>query len=151
MSREELKINSEEEPRPRVLVMLTGLYLFLLIISAGSYGQPIAFFGRIIEGTGAKLFIAANTLVCLHLFIGLWQRQLLTWYLLLGYNMYEILNTLVSLAILPRQELERVQGAPIDQTSLVVNNLATVAAIIFVSSLIYRNRLLFFNRSPYLF
>jgi hypothetical protein len=151
MSSGDLQINSEEEPRPRVMVMLTGLYLFLLLISLGSFGQPIAFMGSILEGTEAKIFIVINTVICLHLFIGLWQKQLLTWYLLLGYNIYEVINTLVTLVILPRQELERVQGAPIDPTSLAVNNLATVAAIIWVTVMIFRNRPLFCNRSPYLF
>lgn len=141
----------DEQPRSQTLIMLTGLYLFLLLVSIGSYGQPIAFYGRILEGTPAKVFITFNSLYCLHLFLGLWQRQRLTWYLLLGYNLFETLNTLVTLVLLPHQELERVQGMPVDQHWLVLNNLATVAAILWVSSLIYRRRDLFSNRSAYLF
>lgn len=141
----------EQQPRPQALIMLTGLYLFLLLMSAGSYGQPIAFFGQILEGRTAQTFIIINTIYCLHLFLGLWQRQRLTWYLLLAYNLFEILNTLATLVWLPRQELERIQGAPVDPHWLVINNLATVAAVAWVSSLIYRRRDLFGNRSPYLF
>ena len=131
--------------------MLTGLYLFLLLVTLGSYGQPIAFFGRILEGVAAKSFVAVNSLVCLHLFLGLWQRQRLTWYLLLGYNLFEILNTLLTLALLPLQELERVHGAAVDRSGLLISNLVTVAAIVVVSVMIYRRRNLFANRSPYLF
>ena len=131
--------------------MLTGLYFFLLILSLSSYGQPIAFWGKILEGGPARAFIVVNTLCCLHLFLGLWQRQRLTWYLLLAYNLFEILNTLANLILLPHQELERIQGAPVDPTWLVVNNLATVAAMLWVSSVIYRRQDLFSNRSPYLF
>lgn len=131
--------------------MLTGLYFFLLLVTLGSYGHPFALFGSILEGSSARVFVVVNSLVCLHLFLGLWQRQLLTWYLLLGYNLFEVLNTAANLLFLPRQELERVQGGPVDQTGLLVTNLATVAAIIWVSSVIYRKRALFANRSPYLF
>lgn len=141
----------EEQPRPQALIMLTGLYLFLLLVSIGSYGQPIALYGQILEGAPARAFIVLNSLYCLYLFLGLWQRQRLTWYLLLSYNLFEVLNTLVTLVLLPHQELERIQGMPVDPLWLAVNNLATVAAIIWVSSLIYRRRDLFSNRSPYLF
>lgn len=141
----------DEQARPQTLIMLTGLYLFLLLVSIGSYGQPIALFGWMLEDTAARTFIAVNSLYCLYLFLGLWQRQRLTWYLLLGYNLFEIANTLVTLLLLPRQELERVQGMPVDPLWLTINNLATVAAIAWVSRLIYRRRDLFSNRSPYLF
>jgi len=145
------RLPEDEQARPQALIMLTGLYLFLLLVSIGSYGQPIALFGLMLEDTAARVFIAVNSLCCLYLFLGLWQRQRLTWYLLLGYNLFEIANTLVTLIWLPRQELERVQGMPVDQLSLVITNLATVAAIAWVSHLIYQRRELFNNRSPYLF
>ena len=153
MSADNLHINSDEEqePRSRVLVMLTGLYFFLLLLNFGSYGHPIALFGNIVDGTSAKIFTGINTIVCLYLFMGLWQRQHLTWYLLLGYNLFEIMNTIVSLFMISRTELEKVQGTPIDPVWLVVNNLATVGAILWVSSVIYRNRIQFTNRSLYLF
>ncbi len=141
----------EGQPRPQPLILLTGLYLFLLLVSIGSYGQPIACFGRILEGGAARAFIIGNSLYGLHLFLGLWQRQRLTWYLLLAYNLFETVNTLLTLLLLPPQELERIQGTPVNPAWLAINNLATVAAILWVSRVIYRNRELFTNRSPYLF
>ena len=141
----------EEQPRSQTLIMLTGLYLFLLLISIGSYGQPIALFGQLLEGPPARAYIVVNSLYGLHLLLGLWLRQRLTWYLLLAYNLFEIANTLANLIWLPRGELERVQGAPVDPLWLVINNLATVAAIAWISHRIYRRRDLFANRSPYLF
>lgn len=131
--------------------MLTGLYLFLLLVTLGSYGQPMALFGVILEGTPAKVFIVVSSLICLHLFLGLWKRQLLTWYLLLGYNLFEALNTLITLVLISPQELERVQGTAVDPVGLVVTNLATAVVIIWVSRIIYLRRALFTNRSPYLF
>lgn len=131
--------------------MLTGLYLFLLLMTLGSYGQPIPFYGRILEGAPAKIFIVLDALVGLHLVIGLFKRQLLTWYLLLGYNLFEASNTVVSLLLLPHAELERAQGAAVDPHALLVTNLIVLAAIAWVSLTIYRRRELFNNRSPYLF
>lgn len=153
MGADDLHLDSEDEqePRSRALVMLTGLYFFLLLLNFGSYGHPVALFGSIVDGAAAKVFTGINTFVCLYLFMGLWQKQHLTWYLLLGYNLFEIMNTLVSLFLISRAELEKIQEAPVDPVWLVVNNLATVGAILWVSSVIYRNRWQFTNRSPYLF
>jgi len=141
----------EARPRSQALVMLTGLYLFLLLMTLMSYGQPVPLLGQIIENRAARIFIILDSLVCLHLFLGLWQRQRLTWYLLLLYNGYEVLNTLVNLWLLPGKELERILERPVDPNGLLLSNLITVGIVLWVSLLIWKQREQFNNRSPYLF
>jgi hypothetical protein len=141
----------EVQPRSQAMVMLTGLYLFLLLMTLMSYGQPVPFFGRILENSASQIFIILDSLICLHLFLGLWQRQRLTWYLLLIYNGYEVLNTLVNLWLVPRKELERILERPVDPQGMLASNLVTVGIVLWVSLVIWRQREQFHNRSPYLF
>ena len=131
--------------------MLTGLYLFLLLMTVMSYGQPVPLFGQMLEGTSAKAFIVIDSLVCLHLFLGLLKRQLLTWRLLLFYNGYEVLNTLVNLWLVPHKELERLLERQIDPNAMLTSNLVTVAVVLWISRVIWKQREQFYNRSPYLF
>jgi len=131
--------------------LLTGLYLFLLLMTVMSYGQPIPLFGRILEGKAAQVYIVLDVLVCLHLFLGLWQRQRLTWYLLLVYNGYEVLNTLVNLWLVPHKELERVLERTIDPAGMLFSNLVTVGIVLWISWVIRQQREQFSNHSLYLF
>ncbi len=149
---EELPEDTEEaQPRSQAMIMLTGLYLFLLVMTVMSYGQPVPFFGRILEGRAAQIFIGLDSLVCLHLFLGLLKRQRLTWYLLLSYNGYEVLNTLVNLWLVPRKELERILERTIDPGGMLFSNLCTVGIVLWISWVIRRQREQFTNHSPYLF
>lgn len=141
----------ELQPRSQALVLLTGLYLFLLLMTVMSYGQPIPLFGRILEGKAAQVYIVLDVLVCLHLFLGLWQRQRLTWYLLLVYNGYEVLNTLVNLWLVPHKELERVLERTIDPAGMLFSNLVTVGIVLWISWVIRQQREQFSNHSLYLF
>ena len=147
-----LQEDSEEyRPRSQAMIMLTGLYLFLLLMTVMSYGQPVPLFGRLLEGSAAKIFIVVDSLVCLHLFLGLLKRQLLTWRLLLFYNGYEVLNTLVNLWLVPHKELERLLERQIDPNAMLTSNLVTVAVVLWISRVIWKQREQFYNRSPYLF
>ncbi len=141
----------EYRPRSQAMVMLTGLYLFLLLMTVMSYGQPVPLFGTLLEGQAARIFIVVDSLVCLHLFLGLLKRQVLTWRLLLLYNTYEVLNTLVNLWLVPHKELERILERTIDPNGMVFSNLVTVAIILFVTRVVWKQRDQFTNRSPYLF
>ena len=141
----------EYRPRSQAMVMLTGLYLFLLLMTVMSYGQPVPLFGVLLEGQAARIFIVVDSLVCLHLFLGLLKRQVLTWCLLLLYNAYEVLNTLVNLWLVPHKELERILERTIDPNGMVFSNLVTVAIILFVTRVVWKQRDQFTNRSPYLF
>ena len=149
---EHVQEDSEEyRPRSQAMIMLTGLYLFLLLMTVMSYGQPVPLFGRLLEGSAAKIFIVVDSLVCLHLFLGLLKRQLFTWRLLLFYNGYEVLNTLVNLWLVPHKELERLLERQIDPNAMLTSNLVTVAVVLWISRVIWKQREQFYNRSPYLF
>jgi hypothetical protein len=137
--------------RPLAMVLLGGLYLFFFLLTMSTFGHPYPFMGTILIGRGAEVLVFADSMVCLYLFLGLMKRQRLTWYLLLAYNAFEIVNTLVNLKFISAAEVEKIAGRPVDPQTLLVNNLSVVAAILLLSFFIYRHRDSFSNRSNYLF
>ncbi len=143
--------DENEVRRPLGLNLLAGLYLFFFLVSSSTFGNPFPFFGHIHEGTWAKVLVFSDSLVCLYLFLGIMKRQLLTWYLLLGYNLFEILNTIVNLTYISRTELEKVLGARVHPEALLVNNIAAALAILLLTQFIYRHKDYFTNREKYLF
>lgn len=143
--------DEHDERRPLGLVLLTGLYLFFFVVTVSTYGSPFPFLGRIYLGTVAKALIFVDSLVCLYLFLGLMKRQCMTWYLLICYNLFEVINTIVNLTFITPAELERVIGERIDQEALMVNNIASALAILLLTQYIYRHKHYFTNSRKYLF
>lgn len=143
--------NEQDLRRPLVITLLGGLYLFFFMLSASSYGQPIPFFGTIYHGKTAGVLVFFDSLICLYLFLGLMKRQYLTWYLLLGYNTFEVVNTLTSLLVITPIELEKVVGSPVDSSRLLASNISVMVAILLLSGFIFLHRGYFINRSKYLF
>ncbi len=137
--------------RPLGLSLLTGLYLFLFLVSASTFGNPFPFLGQIYVGTAAKLLVFADSLVCLYLFLGTMKRQLLTWYLLICYNLFEIVNTVINLNFITRAELEKFTGERISGEALFVNNIAAALAMLLLTQYVYRHKHFFTNRQKYLF
>jgi hypothetical protein len=137
--------------RPLGLTLLTGLYLFFFLVSASTFGNPFPFLGSIYTGIPAKVLVFADCLVCLYLFMGLYQRQIMTWYLLIGYNLFEIVNTIVNLSLITPEEVEKVLGTGVDRQALWVNNLAAALAVLLLTQYIYRHKDFFTNREKYLF
>lgn len=143
--------HDDEMRRPLGITLLAGLYLFFFILSASTFGHPFPFFGHIHTGIAAKALVLADSLVCLYLFLGIYKRQLLTWYFLIGYNLFEIANTICNLSFVSNAELEKMVGERVDQEALVINNIAAALAILLLTQYIYRHRSLFTNRQKYLF
>ncbi len=143
--------DDSEIPRPLGLNLLTGLYLFFFLLSASTFGNPFPFLGKIYLGVPAKALVFADSLICLYLFLGIMKRQAITWHLLLGYNLFEILNTVINLNFISPAEVERLLGAQVRQDSLMVNNIAAALAILLLTQFIYRHRHYFTNRGKYLF
>ena len=143
--------NEQELRRPLGITLLGGLYLFFFMLTVSSYGQPIPFLGTIYHGRIAGLIVFFDSLLCLYLFLGLMKRQNLTWYLLLGYNAFEIANTATNLLVITTAELEKVVGEKIDSSGLVASNISVIVAILLLSAFIFRHRGYFTNRSKYLF
>ena len=149
---EELNQDNENVQRkPLGLVLLGGLYLFFFMLSISSFGYPFPFMGAIHQGRTAEVLVFGDSLVCLYLFLGLMKQQQLTWYLLIGYNIFEIINTLVNLLFITTTELKKIAGQPVDPQRLALDNFLVLTAIIFLTVFIYRNRGYFNNRSKYLF
>lgn len=92
------------------MTLLGGLYLFFFLLTVSSFGQPMPFFGAIYQGKTAGVLVFIDSLICLYLFLGLMKRQSLTWYLLLGYNTFELVNTLTNLLTITSAELENIVG-----------------------------------------
>ena len=143
--------NEEELRRPLGITLLGGLYLFFFMLTVSSYGQPIPFLGIIYHGKPAGILVFLDSLMCLYLFLGLMKRQNLTWYLLLGYNTFEVVNTLTNLLVITSAELEKIVGERVDSTGLLASNISVMVAILLLSGFIFCQRSSFTNRSKYLF
>jgi len=143
--------NEQELRRPLGITLLGGLYLFFFMLTVSSYGQPIPFLGSIYHGRTAGLLVFLDSLICLYLFLGLMKRQKLTWYLLLGYNAFEVINTVTNLLTITTAELERIVGEKVDPAGLLSSNLSVILALLLLSGFIFRHHGYFTNRSKYLF
>lgn len=143
--------NEHELRRPLGMTLLGGLYLFFFILTVSSYGHPIPFLGTIYHGTSAAVLVFFDSIICLYLFLGLMKHQSLTWYLLLAYNAFEAVNTIVNLLVITPAELEKVVGEKIDPAGLVASNTVVIVAILLLSAFIFHHRGHFTNRSKYLF
>jgi hypothetical protein len=142
--------NEHELRRPLVMTLLGGLYLFFFLLTISSYGQPIPFFGAIYQGNTAGVLVFFDSLICLYLFLGLMKRQSLTWYLLLGYNTFETVNTLINLLFVTTGDLEKAVGEKVDPSGLLASNISVIVAILLLSGFVFSQRHYFTNRSKYL-
>jgi hypothetical protein len=143
--------NEQELRRPLGMTLLGGLYLFFLLVTVSSYGHPLPFFGTIYHGTTAGVLVFLDSLICLYLFLGVMKKQTMTWYLLLGYNAFEVVNTLTNLLAITTSELEKIVGEKVDSAGLLASNASVIVAILLLSGFIYHQRSSFTNRSKYLF
>lgn len=141
----------DDQRRPTGLILLGGLYLFFFMLTMSTFGHPFPFMGTILLGRSAETIVFVDSMICLYLFLGVMKRQRLTWYLLIAYNCFEIINTLINLKFISAAEVEKIAGQPVDPQGLVVNNISVVIAIILLTIFIYRQRAYFSNRSNYLF
>lgn len=146
-----IEAEENEIRRPFGLTLLTALYLFFFVLSVSTYGNPFPFMGKIYTDTPAKILVFFDSLICVYLFLGIYKRQLLTWYLLIAYNLLEIINTVVNLNFISPKEIEKLVGTQVDQSALAVNNLAAALAILLLTQFIYRHKGYFNNRQKYLF
>jgi len=147
----EIDNDEHEHRRPLGMVLLGGLYLFFFLLTMSTFGHPFPFFGTIYQGRVAEALVFVDSLICLYLFLGLMKRQTLTWYLLLGYNAFELVNTLTNLFWITSAELEKLVGDKVDPQGIMMSNISVMVAILLLSGFIYWHREYFTNRSWYLF
>jgi hypothetical protein len=143
--------SDDDQRRPMGLILLGGLYLFFFMLTMSTFGYPFPFMGRIFFGKAAETLVFIDSVICLYLFLGVMKRQNLTWYLLIAYNCFEIINTVINLKVISAVDVEKIAGQPVDPQALMVNNISVVVAIILLTVFIYRHRIYFNNRSNYLF
>lgn len=143
--------HENEQRRPLGMVLLGGLYLFFFMLTMSTFGHPFPFLGAIHFGRLAEVLVFADSMICLYLFLGIMKQQTLTWYLLIGYNAFEVVNTLVNLWFIHAADLEKIAGQPVDPQGLLVNNISVIVAISLLTAFVYKHRECFSNRSKYLF
>jgi hypothetical protein len=148
--RDDIEQDSEQR-RPLAMVLLGGLYLFFFMLTMSTFGHPFPLMGTIFQGRPAEVIVFADSMICLYLFLGLMKRQRLTWYLLIAYNCFEIVNTAVNLKFISAADVEKIAGQTVDPQGLITNNISVMVAVALLTVFIYRHRGLFNNRSNYLF
>jgi len=133
------------------MILLGVMYLFFFLLTVSTFGYPIPFFGVIYQGRTAEALVFIDSLVCLYLFLGLVKRQNLTWYFLLCYNAFELVNSLANQFFITPVELEKAVGEKVDPQGVLATNISVIIAILLLSGFIFRHREYFSNRSKYLF
>ncbi len=146
-----LEAEDHDVRRPLGVNLLTGLYFFFFLVSASTYGHPFPFLGQICQGTAAKLLVFVDSILLLYLFLGIMKQQLLTWYLIIGYNLFQVVNTIVNLTCISPASLEKILGERVNADALLVNNIAASLAILLLTQYVYRHKHYFSNRQKYLF
>ena len=146
-----IDVEDHEQQRPLGMTLLSGLYLFLFIVSLTTYGSPFPFMGKVHTGLVARVLVFCDSIICLYIFLGIMKRQYLTWILAIGYNLFEVINTIVNLNFIKLAELEQALGVPVSSEGLRANNIMASLAILLVTQYIYRSKSYFTNRQLYLF
>jgi hypothetical protein len=136
-----LTASDPSEPR-FARAALAGVYLFSFLAAATSYGDPFPLFGSFYPGRGGEALVLADALVSLYLCIGILKRQQLTLWLIIAYNLFDIANGLVNLALLP---------LPVPALEARIDTISAVAFLIALSGYVIAKRRCFNNTSPYLF
>lgn len=139
------------ESRPLALFPLAAVSLFSLLLSFSSYGNPFPFMGTLYQGEVAQRFVFADSLVSLYLLIGILKRQQLTVWMLIAYNLVDICNAWVNLALIPASEYASLAVVPVSEDELRFNTLFATLVLLLLNVYLYRNRRRFNNYSPYLF
>lgn len=78
------------------------------------------------------------------------KRQKQTWYLPLGYNAFETVNTLTNRLPVTASELENVVGEKVYTAGVLTSNISVIAAILPLSVFIFHQLSFFTKRSKYL-
>ena len=139
------------EDRPLALFPLVLVALFSLLLAFSNYGNPFPFMGTLYQGEVAQRFVFADSLVSLYLLIGIVKRQQLTVWLLIAYNLVDICNAWVNLALIPLADYAQLAAVPVSEEDLRFNTLFATLVLMLLNLYLYRNRRQFNNYSPYLF
>lgn len=140
-----------EARRPLALSLLAGVYLLSLLLSASAYGNPVPFMGTFRTGIAADCLVFADSLISLYLVIGIMKRQRLTVWLIIAYNLLDICNASLNLALISLNEYARFSEVTVSEDAVLFNTVAASGILLLISVYVFRNRRHFTNTSPYLF
>lgn len=135
---------------PPALLALAGFYLFSLLLAASNLGSPFPLLGRIYRGGAGEWLGFAEVMISLYLCLGILKRQRLAFWLVIAYNLFDICNGLVNLALIAPREYAAV-GIAIPENELCINTFGAVLILLLITFCLFRKRSEFSNSSPYLF
>jgi len=141
----------DSESRPLGLIALAAAYLFFLILTMSGYGDPFPFMGRIYTGSAAQWLVFGDSMISLYLLLGILKRQQLTAWLIIAYNLFDIANACINLALIPVAEFSRFSEVAIPEDDLRLNTLIAAVLLMLLNVYVFRNRRHFYNRSLFLF
>jgi len=144
-------MSADRGRRPFAIFPLVLVSLLSMLLAFSHYGNPFPFMGRFYLGDAAQRFAFADSLISLYLLIGILKRQQLTVWLLIAYNLLDICNAWVNLALIPAADYARLAAIPIPEGDLRFNTLFASLVLMLLNLYLYLNRRQFDNRSPYLF
>jgi hypothetical protein len=144
-------MKGETRERPFALFPLAAAYLFFLLLAVSGYGYPFPFLGSFYQGRAGELLVFADSMVSLYLLIGILKRQRFTVWMLIAYNLFDIGNACINLALIPAGEYSKMAGAPIPESELLFNTIAASLILLLLNLYVFGNRRHFNNSSPYLF
>jgi hypothetical protein len=142
----------DETPRrPLALLALAAVYLFSLLMAVSNYGYPFPFMGRCYTGRAGEWLVFADSMISLYLVMGILKRQRLTLWLLIAYNLLDICNACVNLALFSASQYASLAGAPVPEAELRLNTFVAALVLMLLNVYVLGNRRHFNNDSPYLF
>lgn len=142
-------LNEERPSFP--LVAIAAIYLLSLLLAMSSYGEPFPFMGRFYTGLAGEAFVFADSICSLYLLIGIIRRQRLTVWLVIAYNLLDIGNAWVNLALLSADDYAAVAGVPVSADAIRSDTVFIALFLVFVTIYVFAKRRHFTNPSPYLF
>ena len=141
----------ETPGRPLALFALAALYLLSLLMAVSNYGYPFPFMGRCYTGRSGEWLVFIDSMISLYLVMGILKRQRLTLWLLIAYNLLDVCNACVNLALLSAGQYASLAGAPVPAAELRLNTLLAALVLMLLNVYLLGNRRHFNNVSPYLF
>jgi hypothetical protein len=131
--------------------LLFAYYGFLLLSTALAYGVPYPLFGILLPGVTARIAVVLDCLVLVHILVGVWKGQRLTWYLIFAYNGFNLASLGLSLAVLSPADLAPLVGEISSLRSFYVGVAVSAAAMAAITYHAFRRRPRFQDVNPFLF
>ena len=144
-------MSAESARPPLALLAIAAVYLFSLLLAVSNYGYPFPFMGSCYTGGAADCIVFGDSMISLYFIIGILKRQRLTLWLLIAYNLLDVGNALVNLALLSPAQYASLAEAPIPEGELRLNVMVAALLLMLLNLYVFANRRHFNNRSPYLF